>query len=82
MCRTRLKNITEQEIKGEVDYQSFATYWEMMMDVSAPVVAVMAGADEATKATIKAEVSALFNSLNTEGGAKLQYAATIISGRR
>lgn len=76
------KNITEQEIKGEVDYQGFDPYWEMMMDVSAPIVAVMASADDDVKANIKAEVLTLFNSLNKEGGAKLQYGAIVISGEK
>ncbi|WP_158799970.1 class I SAM-dependent methyltransferase [Pedobacter sp. L105] len=74
--------ITEKEIKGNVNYQSFDRYWEMMMDVGAPIVAALSGADEATIAIIKKEISVLFSSRNKENEALLQYAATIISAEK
>lgn len=47
-------------ITGQVDNQSFDRYWEMMLEVGAPIVAALAGADEATEAAIKAETAELF----------------------
>ncbi|PSL48201.1 ubiquinone/menaquinone biosynthesis C-methylase UbiE [Chitinophaga niastensis] len=76
------KNIVEKQISGTVDYQSFERYWEMMMDVGAPIVAAMSGADDATKAAIKAEVSKEFESKNIKGEAKLEYAAIIIAAEK
>ncbi|MDB5149518.1 MAG: Methyltransferase protein [Mucilaginibacter sp.] len=75
-------NITQNEITGQVDYGSFDRYWQMMMEVGAPIVAAMAQADEPTKNVIKEEVLALFQSRNTDGENILNYAALIISGHK
>jgi len=76
------KKIQEVVVTGNVDYQSFDQYWEMMMDVGAPIVAALSGADEATKAIIKREVAELFKSRNEESEAVLQYASIIISAEK
>ena len=73
------KDIATQQISGKVDYRSFDRYWEIMLDIGAPIVAALSGADEGTKAAIKAEVSELFNAKNKEGTAVLEYAASVIS---
>jgi ubiquinone/menaquinone biosynthesis C-methylase UbiE len=75
-------NITETEITGQVDYSSFDRYWQMMLEVGAPIVAAMAQADDATKAVIKDEVSALFLSRNPDGGGLLNYGTLVISGQK
>ncbi|MDB5111513.1 MAG: methyltransferase protein [Mucilaginibacter sp.] len=72
------KNIAEKSISGKVDYQSFERYWEIMMDVAAPIVAAMAEATDLTKDKIKKEVAELFYSRNKTGEATLDYAALII----
>ena len=72
------KNITEESLAGKVNYNSFERYWEIMLDVGAPIVAALAGADEAMRAKIKSEVAELFMSRNANGGAHLEYAAIVI----
>lgn len=74
------KDIVTQQISGKVDYLSFDRYWEIMLDIGAPIVAALSGADESTKAKIKTDVSELFRSKNKEGKAVLEYAASVISG--
>lgn len=73
------KDIVTQQISGKVDYRSFDRYWEIMLDIGAPIVAALSGVDESTKAKVKAEVSELFRSRNKEGESALEYAALVIS---
>jgi ubiquinone/menaquinone biosynthesis C-methylase UbiE len=76
------KNIQEQEIKGTVDYKTFDQYWEIMLDVGAPIVAALSKADDKTKELIRKEVEELFRSINAEGEAKLNYASIVIYGKK
>lgn len=76
------QNIVEEEIKGKIDYENFERYWEIMLDVGAPIVAALSKTDEATKAKIKAEVADLFQSQNEDGNGILNYAALIIYGSK
>lgn len=76
------KNIKEQEIKGTVDYKSFDQYWEIMLDVGAPIVAALSKASDETKEMIRKEVGELFKSRNTGNEAKLQYASIVIYGEK
>ncbi|SDD29966.1 Methyltransferase domain-containing protein [Mucilaginibacter pineti] len=76
------KNTSEKLISVKVDYKSFDRYWEMMLDVAAPIVAAMANADDATKATIKTETEELFLSRNKDGEAILDYAAFVVYGEK
>eukprot|EP01037_Dinobryon_pediforme_P010218 gene10218-10288_t len=51
------QHVGEDLIKGKADYVDADTYWQNMMDVAAPVTAVMDKADEKTKANIKDEMN-------------------------
>jgi ubiquinone/menaquinone biosynthesis C-methylase UbiE len=75
-------NISEERISGKVDYRSFSIYWEMMMDVAAPIVAAMAGADNKVVSAIKAETAEIFRLKNNDGGAMLNFEALIVSGQK
>jgi len=76
------RNIQESEIVSKVDYKSFDLYWQMMLEVAAPIVAAMAGASETTINTIKTEVEELFKSKNPDGGARLNFGALVIYGEK
>ena len=76
------KNIQESEIISKVDYKSFDVYWNIMLEVAAPIVAAMAGASETTFNGIKAEVEELFKSKNPDGDALLNYGALVIYGEK
>ncbi|MDF2433727.1 MAG: hypothetical protein JWP44_3358 [Mucilaginibacter sp.] len=76
------KNVAEQSITGKADYIDADTYWRNMMDVAAPVTAVMDKADEATKDAIKKEVFAMINANSVDGRALLDFNANIIYGTK
>lgn len=76
------ENISEQTILGQLDYQNFDLYWEIMLDVGAPIVAAMAGANAETINVIKVETQDLLSLKNPDGGAKLNYEALIISAKK
>ncbi|CAN5775066.1 class I SAM-dependent methyltransferase [soil metagenome] len=50
------KNITEQEVPTKLDVGYVETYWQMMNEVAAPIVAALSKADEAMQQKIKKEV--------------------------
>jgi ubiquinone/menaquinone biosynthesis C-methylase UbiE len=76
------KNTDEHTILGKADYKDADTYWQCMMDVAAPVIAVMEKADEATKAAIKNDMYAIINTNMINGHAMLDFGATIIYGEK
>ena len=75
-----LSDVKEETISETIDYGSNGLYWDTMIDLAAPVVAVMANADDALKEKIRKEV---FNSVDANfPGANFPYAAIIVSGRK
>jgi ubiquinone/menaquinone biosynthesis C-methylase UbiE len=76
------KHVGEEGITGEADFIDADTYWKNMMDVAAPVIAVMDKADDATKAAIKNDIFALINAGSVNGRALLDYSAIIIYGEK
>ena len=73
-------DVTEQDVSGSVSYENPEQYWTMMLDVAAPVVAVLSKLDAATRARIKAEAS---TALQSAGGTiSLGYSARVVSGRK
>nr|WP_199077714.1 class I SAM-dependent methyltransferase [Pedobacter sp. ASV19] len=76
------KYITRERISSTVDYESFDRYWEIMMDVGAPIVAAMAGADEHTRNIIRLQTEKFFKAKNKTGKAKLNYSALVISAQK
>jgi ubiquinone/menaquinone biosynthesis C-methylase UbiE len=76
------KHIAEQSVTGKADYIDADTYWQIMMDVAAPVVAIMDKADEATKTAIKNDVYDIINANSTDGCALLDFGANIIYGEK
>jgi ubiquinone/menaquinone biosynthesis C-methylase UbiE len=75
-----LVDVTEKEVFWKVTYESADQYWTMMMEVAAPVVALMSKADEQTRAAIKTDV---FRTLERPGGAiSFDCGVRIISGSK
>jgi ubiquinone/menaquinone biosynthesis C-methylase UbiE len=50
------KNITEKEVTTQLNSGTVETYWDMMTEIGAPIVAALSKADEATRKNIKEEV--------------------------
>ncbi|HTD99171.1 MAG TPA: methyltransferase domain-containing protein [Mucilaginibacter sp.] len=81
-ARSGFKNVAEQSIKGKADYDDADTYWQNMMDVAAPVIAVMDKSDDTTKAAIKNDVYEIINANIVNGHALLDFGAIIIYGEK
>lgn len=54
-----LRDVSATEVAQQLDVKTTETYWEMMTEVGAPIVAALSKADAATAARIKTEVFAL-----------------------
>jgi len=77
-----LKNVSEKEITGKVNYGDNEIYWNFMNDVVAPVVAAMNKADDAMKLKIKKEVFELVDQRYPDKKAALDYGAVIVRGEK
>jgi ubiquinone/menaquinone biosynthesis C-methylase UbiE len=77
-----LKNVTETPVSSKLRSGSIDTYWEMMTEVAAPLVAAMSKADEATRQKIRKEVYETINQKFPEGNVHFDCAAIIVAGTK
>jgi len=77
-----LKNITQEEIAGKLNCYTTDTYWIMMTEIAAPVVAALSKADEATKEKIKREVYLTVDQKYPEGNVIIDSSALVIYGEK
>lgn len=77
-----LKNISQKEVGGKLNSKTADTYWNMMTEIGAPIVAALSMADEATKAKIKQEVYGLVQQKYPDGNVVIDSSALIISGEK
>jgi len=77
-----LKNTTETAVHTVLNSGTTDVYWNMMTDISAPFVAVLSKADEATKEKIKREVFELINQKFSEGEVRIDASALVIDGEK
>jgi ubiquinone/menaquinone biosynthesis C-methylase UbiE len=77
-----LRDITEEQVSGEMVHETPEQYWAFVCDISAPVVAGLARVDEATREQIRADVLDLAAEFRRDGAVHLRSTATIISGTR
>ncbi|TCC96914.1 class I SAM-dependent methyltransferase [Pedobacter hiemivivus] len=73
-----LTNISEKEVAGKMNCGTTDTYWNLMTDVAAPVVAALSKADQATKNKIKAEVYETINQKYADGDVVIDSSAIVI----
>ena len=75
------KNITEKEVPSKLNSGTVDTYWNMITDVGAPVVAALSKADDAMREKIKKEV---FESVSQRypGNVAIDASAIVISGEK
>jgi ubiquinone/menaquinone biosynthesis C-methylase UbiE len=77
-----LKKVTQKEVTGKLKSQTTDTYWNMMTEVAAPIVAALSQADEVMKAKIKAEVFQAVNEKFPEGNVQIDSSALVITGEK
>ena len=76
------QNIEEQTVSGILTFANADEYWENMMEVAAPVVAILSQADEATKSAIKTVLYATLEHKVVDGKIQLPFASLILSGEK
>ncbi len=74
-----LKNIKEKEIPTTLNSGTIDTYWNMMTEVGAPIVAALSKADEPMREKIKKEVYELLGRHYTEGNVEIDASAIVIN---
>lgn len=77
-----LKNTSQKEINGKLNSKTTDTYWNMMTEVGAPIVAALSKADDTMKAKIKSEVYELVNQKYPDGNVVIDCSALVIYGEK
>jgi ubiquinone/menaquinone biosynthesis C-methylase UbiE len=75
------KNITEKEVAAKLNSGTVETYWNMMTEIGAPIVAALSKADDAMRQKIKKEVFELV-SLRYPGNVAIDAGAIVISAKK
>ncbi|MBX7045247.1 MAG: class I SAM-dependent methyltransferase [Ignavibacteria bacterium] len=77
-----LKNIYHSEVTGKLNCGDADTYWTMMTELAAPVVAALSGADDSTKEKIKYEVFETVNKKFPDGSIVIDSGSLVICGEK
>ncbi len=80
--RSGFINIADQGVQGEADFVDADTYWQSMLDVSAPVMSVMQSVDDATREAIKQDAYKLISEHGTDNHPWLEFGAIVVHGRK
>ncbi len=80
--RAGLKNISQKEITGKLNCKTTDTYWNMMTEIGAPIVAALSKADDAVKEKIKMEVYLAVNQKFPDGNVRIDSSALVIYGEK
>lgn len=76
------KNISISEVTGKLKCLTAETYWNVMTELAAPVVAALEKADELTRAKIKKQVLELVRHRYEEGKVEIESSALIIYAKK
>ncbi len=77
------KNISQKEINGKAEMESFDFYWTYMNDVAGPIVEAMSKADDAMRIKIKQEIAdGIKQKYPAEGALKMDYQALLFYGEK
>jgi ubiquinone/menaquinone biosynthesis C-methylase UbiE len=76
------KNVNEKEVPLKMNPGTKETYWTMMTEVGAPIVAALSKTDDATRDKIKKEVFGLIDEKFPNGKVMIDASANLISGEK
>ena len=76
------KNIKEEEVPTKLNAGTLETFWAMMTEVGAPIVAALSKADDALREKIKQEVFELVGKKYPEGKVAVDANAIVISAEK
>ncbi len=77
-----LHHVSQEEVTGKLNNETAATYWTMMTEVAAPIVAALSQADEATKQKIKDEVFQQLQEKYPNGKVIIDSSSLVVSGEK
>lgn len=77
-----LKNISVTEVGGKLNCKTTDVYWSLMTELSAPVVAALAKANDMAKRKIRRDVYTLVNKMYPPGLVTIDGSALIIYGEK
>jgi SAM-dependent methyltransferase len=75
-----LHDVTESDVRGSLELDNGDDYWSVLTEVSAPIVAVLAGVDEATSDRIRAATIDKAQAFEKDGRLSLPYHARCVVG--
>ncbi|MGK2861516.1 MAG: class I SAM-dependent methyltransferase [Chitinophagaceae bacterium] len=76
------KNVSEQEVATKLNAGTIDTYWNMMTEVGAPIVAALSQADDEIRRRIKTQVFELLKEKYPDGNVAIDASAILISGEK
>lgn len=82
LSKAGFRNISVREVTGALKCYTANTYWNVMTELAAPVVAALDRADDSTRLKIKREVIQMINQRYAEGAVEIQSSALIIGGEK
>ena len=82
LIQAGFKNPQVSEVEGKLRAGTTETYWEMMTEVGAPIVAALSKADDATREKIKKEVFGLLREKYADGVIEISSSALVISAQK
>ena len=77
-----LHDVTESDVRSTLELDSGDDYWTLITDVTAPVVAVLAGVDDATRNRVRAAMIEKAQAFEKDGKVSLPYHARCIVGTK
>ncbi|TGM58915.1 class I SAM-dependent methyltransferase [Leptospira adleri] len=80
--RAGLRNVFVKEVGGKLKCQTAETYWNVMTEVAAPIVAALSKADEDTKEKIREEVCHTIHHKYPNGDVQIESSALIVWGEK
>lgn len=75
-------NISQEEVAGRLNAKTTDTYWNMMTEIGAPIVAALSKADDAMKEKIKTEVYEAVAERFPDGNVVIESGALVIYGKK
>ncbi|TGJ98347.1 methyltransferase domain-containing protein [Leptospira langatensis] len=77
-----LKKVSVKEVNGKLKCGTAETYWNVMTEVAAPIVAALSKADDAMKEKIKREVLELVNQKYPKDGVMIDSSSLVVYGQK
>lgn len=77
-----LKNISQKEVFGKLNFRTAEEYWDLMSEIGAAVVAALSKADEATREKIQIEVYGKLIQKYSDGSIVMDASAFVVYGEK